>query len=450
MKKTCYKSCTRLHENILQEMEEFGFGNLIELYFNFAYFLCLSPYRVAFASTVDQKSLGKYISKSWWPQKMLCGIFQLLILFWVFEEIRLAPGSYPNFKNPSVYFDGAAAVIGGLVKVFTVTSFWFHFQQDTIDILNYLLSVMKTGALPVKSRTVSILRSKTLIRGICLAEFILCLFVASAGKGLIVTEANGNQTSDENYFGIFISRLRKSTRRTFFLAENSQEDFSSHEVLLVIFGAVGYLQKWLLNGYDLVLMFLMILILWLHVSDFVAELQESLYSKPSNVMFVTTKKDLNKDGHISWHKFKQHYLSLHQLAAMTNKSIGTRMTVYLMELVVYFSTNIDEIFREASLAMHSQQVTWNVLRIGSVTIYFLKACIMLYFSASVSHKMGIFKVWLRKEMMSGNKMGIPMEQVTVIISDLECNALGIMASQMFTITPSLIAAVSVPILFTDY
>lgn len=130
-----------------------------KVYFDVAYCLCVSPYRIVIQT--QPNGGAKIITKSWWLHTFLCLIITILGAVWIVRDVRLCIPK--DWKNPSLYFVMFLKVDVAVKKVFFLKLFWFN-RQDFVNLFNFILD--PKNSVPAENfRRVS---EKTIARLLCL------------------------------------------------------------------------------------------------------------------------------------------------------------------------------------------------------------------------------------------------------------------------------------------
>lgn len=93
--------------------------NFLKIYLDFCYYLCFSPFRLAFDSGTNQ-----FAVRQWLPQKICCGLFTTLCYFWLLGSITSCAPDSSHAQNPKMYFN-------------MFTSYWIYsekfYNQNFLD-----------------------------------------------------------------------------------------------------------------------------------------------------------------------------------------------------------------------------------------------------------------------------------------------------------------------------
>ncbi|CAL8072520.1 unnamed protein product [Orchesella dallaii] len=104
----------------------------LKIYFDFAYYLLLSPFRI-----VVSEETGKFIIKKNKLQQFGCGILQLLCTIRLLTDVRdtLQLNFSKGKQTPIQYFEIVENISSFIYKMETMRRFWFC-QEDYLRIFN--------------------------------------------------------------------------------------------------------------------------------------------------------------------------------------------------------------------------------------------------------------------------------------------------------------------------
>lgn len=153
-----------------------------------------------------------------------------------------------------------------------------------------------------------------------------------------------------------------------------------------------------------------------------------------------------------WVKLDKHFRSLQQLTDMINKFFGVNFAMYIIDDVLYYSTNIHEVL------ILQQRSDWTTA-LGSI-IYLGISCIVLYFAVDIVKQVEALQDFLRTAnttaslslpLASADKYyawtnqirGIPVEQYILYTNDLVRNSVALKAANTFPLTGSLVVTVKI-------
>lgn len=107
-------------------------SNFLKTFFDFAYILCISPYRLV----IDKD--GNVTAKQWIPQKILCFIVHLLSLLYIFlyRWNTLIPETVER-TPPTQYFFLMSHICSHLLSIVTFKRVWCN-KKEFLNILSFL------------------------------------------------------------------------------------------------------------------------------------------------------------------------------------------------------------------------------------------------------------------------------------------------------------------------
>jgi len=248
---------------------------------------------------------------------------------------------------------------------------------------------------------------------------LIALIDAVTGRGLGVY-----QTSDEN-----------NTTKSFQSPQYSQ--YFPVQLDMVICGVlkVGWYHRRILGAHMEAFLLLTACTMWTSVNHFLHSL-DNCWSK-EEIIFVGKHMIIemecchsHSDNDKRWLGIYKQYLSLKQLTNMINSVIGPSVTCALFAGILEYAIGLDEIFVEKSSQLKNS---------AAIIFYFLSKISFVLISADVCRKMTTFKEWLS---VDENRVGIPSDQLSFIINELDTNVVAIKGSNIFPLTYGLAANVS--------
>lgn len=356
------------------------FANFYKLYFNFTYFLCVSPFRFTFSNNNNipkseavllEKSgtvfftHRKWKSSSFLPQKVICALSSSLGIYWMAKSVIFAvplgdiiEETKSSIPNPRRYFSFAVQLTEFIIGTTTLHKFWF--QQDLfLDIIHFVDSPsFRKNFLPSnppKSQLLQFLTSQlTRFFVFSLITFVVCLrFIAE--------------------FNLSNEKLRLEENWSRFLADQNDPNhirflnirFSSSIFYLFIsvLELLACLSRATFNFCALLLP-MSTLTLWAPAKSFAEG-------------FEIDK--LKKEW--SWLEFNEQLKQLRELADLIAKAVGTMVTLYLVEVVLLYGLAFNVTFLYQSGSAGSP---WIFLVVKIVySVYFVGNCVFLLMSADI-------------------------------------------------------------------
>lgn len=136
-------------------------------------------------------------------------------------------------------------------------------------------------------------------------------------------------------------------------------------------------------------------------------------------------------GHKRWLEIYKQYLSLKQLSKMINSLVGLSVTCSLVAGILEYAIGLDEVFVEKTSAQLANS--------AGIIFYFFNKIAFIMISADVCRRISGFKEWLS---VDENRVGIPPDQLSFIVNELDTNVVAIKGSNIFPVTHALAANVS--------
>lgn len=334
------------------------------IFINFSYYICVSPFNVR--KTFSEKdNRFQFSVTTWLPQVFICGSITFLSIFCYVGEIRQ---SFPqNHKNPSEYFNLGAAILGSLLKCFTIKVLWTNKHQ--IDsLINYLEDIR----IPVKSKLSThqrVMRKKFVSVSFCVVYYFLGL-VTFIGTGW----------HPENFFvwdsTIFSNNLLKSGNFWYQFKPTNITDLNrfqdTDEILITIIAGISYYQRQNIGMFTNLILLVFVGTLWHTVCNFT-----SLYEIPNieNLKLIHTK--------YTWPILFSNYKKVKQIFEIGNRIIGGFITCYVAEAVVSYSTSFDDLF----VQLTEQTVNFKrIIQAVRLLVLFSNACCVFLMCGDICHK----------------------------------------------------------------
>lgn len=90
------------------------------------------------------------------------------------------------------------------------------------------------------------------------------------------------------------------------------------------------------------------------------------------------EKNCQQDGAKEWIKIYSEYKALARLAHLMNMAIGSNVTIFLMEAILYYATRLDEVF--------FKETTHDACEVVRFIFFFCNTTAILLFSADVCNQ----------------------------------------------------------------
>lgn len=416
-------------------------ANLFKIFLDFTYFLCISPFRLEHVSSKSssvislESSANKYFNKSWLPQKILCLVTTFLGIFWILRDIRSTnPFRYDRrIKSPSpfMYFRVAFNILNGIVKLITVKHLWRN-SNDILAVANYAASVEKKYSWNFHAPR------KRLIIFLSALNMIFALVTCISGLGLDLSRNHSKcaNSTIEGFFELWVIKLVDTAKYSLFLDSYNLHEYPWGVTIITVIGAIGYIQRRILAISADYLILITTLTLWVPARSFAVSLTESHRSSWK----VCRDKQLSTLGVLNYIQVQDHFDSIKILSNLINSTFSHKVTFYLLRIVVYYSTSLDDIFGEGDDGINAdssedfdelKRVMWLCWFLGNTAVN-------LYFSVDICQQMRSLSDWLSRE---ENRRGIPAKQLMVMINEADKNVVAIQGSNVFPVTHGLVANV---------
>lgn len=154
--------------------------NFLRVYTDFAYYTCLSPFRLVY--NFSTKTKGTFISAAkYFPQRILCVILSFLVIFWHGRVLLFRLSLHRDFYRPGTYFEIAYIIVELIQKSVTLKHFWWNLK-DFQAILHHTCKFFEDKY--IRTRTIAhIARAKIALRFACLPYMMLAFLAFFTGKG---------------------------------------------------------------------------------------------------------------------------------------------------------------------------------------------------------------------------------------------------------------------------
>lgn len=335
-------------------------SNLLRFFHNFAYCLCLCPFRIVKISTENSVHLDKvFIATSILPQKILCLISTVFITFWLWVDIKLSHAAISEGHEATLFFHFASEVFSSLFNILTLYSFWFG-KHETADIVN---SIEKAHS------TTPNLLGKWSVSVICVIPLVLSGWFIFAG-------VHDTQPGYTSYFHIWAAQIVETIRFGLFLGNGTvnpiavnDSEFLNHHPMWTVVGVLSFVQRKIIGVYGDFQMLIVTMTLWVVTKNFIQSLS-------------STNSDDPEHPEPSWVNVKPSYMALQSISEKINKAYGSKLAYFLLSIVVYCSTRLDATLHKSNGVLDSfRRLAWMT--------YIINACIMFYFSTDICRQVEI-------------------------------------------------------------
>lgn len=377
---------------------------IYKTYFDCAFCFLLSPYRVLVkdkAVTEPNTSIintngrphHEFKLRSFFPQKCFCFLVTCSILIRLVLNIR---EQIPyNLKDPRNYFNF-------LSELFVLS--WFGLYLKLVWLrseawLRIVVSLDKKDPCAWPTGLSSSCR-RTCLKFL-IAPFFLLAFL------MIVGSANGY-----NGFKIVLDlpqfwKDAKVAACNKFQVEGCSQDCSGDGVqcaCLTLIHLVSYYFAYFLMVFNITLMPISSLVLWLSVNSFVGELEfeeaEVREDAPEKI-FELCRRELSRANYdqtsnktagnkcILPEKVMERLDELIGLASLINSVIGNILTCYILNSVIYYAVSFDRIFRDVLEEKGDDGIQIGV-KLTMKSIFVFEEISFLLLSANVDRQVGIY------------------------------------------------------------
>lgn len=138
--------------------------------------------------------------------------------------------------NPVYYFVIADQVCSSPVKLFAFKSFWLQFEDDTLQLVNHIVSTTAPG----KLRDYSTVPKKQIIYLICAVHICVCVAVIISGFGLELAPLDASSPENVKYFQLSAQKLIETSKKVYLLPNMT---FPGSGIFVGVFGFFGYAHR---------------------------------------------------------------------------------------------------------------------------------------------------------------------------------------------------------------
>lgn len=346
-------------------------ATLWKIYFDFQYFFLICPFRLKIYE-------GEVRVKSWFPQKLLCGIVSFFGFFWILRNVRL---SQPiNAKNPAMFLLMANLLTISFLKLLTIKQYWRN-QHDLVKILQLLLDTSSHSILPTKYS-----RSESTKWNVIFT--LMCSVYTGMALSNWITGSSHLSLSSDWSTSWWWDQMVEGGRFNFFLGNGTSFPL---ENLCGAMAAIGFLWRLVLGSNVEFIVLIAAITMWLPARQFSAYLQKlnstsHWKTKHRKIMFHNfqilksreTDAVQQKGSYSNWEEIFMEYEALKELTALVNQMFGWNLGYVVLEIILYNSISFDEIF------IQKGYIDWGML--STVGIYLLTTSSALLLSADVCSK----------------------------------------------------------------
>lgn len=292
--------------------------NAFKLYFDFCYFLFLSPFRLKWNSKTKE-----FIPVCFLPQKIICLIVSLVFLA---KELLILIASYPkNTKRATQIFKFLEKLFSLVLEIFILKAFWFH-QPHIAQVLNYITHIRLTFLSCPWQKIIFSRKFQTLL---LTGKLSLLIFNFSG----IFRQANWQIEIIAETRALLSFTASNPLTSCSQITKNVQ-NFSASEHVLIVVGCI--------------ISFLFIFYTYFIV-DFLYWLAVALLSGVSSFT-----RNVQKSSKNSWEDTNTFYLAILCLATKLNQTITSIPLWWLATAIFYFANYVDTIFKSPRLTNEFQ------------------------------------------------------------------------------------------------
>ncbi|CAL8134440.1 unnamed protein product [Orchesella dallaii] len=416
-------------------------------YFKFAYFLLLVPYKF-----MRNPKSGIFHVVEWMPQKVLCGVSHVVILFLYCVKVQRALVD-ATFENHISIFTLFEMIFSLLYKITLVKTFWV--KKETIQgILNSFNTDLNLNALSSSCRNswIESLLFCNILLGFYSVIAITRLFVSNVGV-LFMTYVPSNYKTVS--FSTWYFNLKYEAKCTILLQQPCVADMHFREagqvftlpqdgILLTIIIFI-FLSRSFMAYLSDVFVLMIILTLSEPVKKFTRPLVKEL--ERENMGIVTTSKDSHVADWVrkitgrndkmvlprcmspSINTLVERYEALKRLSFKLNNVVGAPFLFYLGEAVITYAIHL---YDRLELAKRSDM---NPVTTVVHFLFYVTTFLIFFTSSEICRQMNFFKSWLFDKRRSLN---LDMNEFFFLLDSLASKVVSISAFDVVTMSYSMI------------
>ncbi len=396
----------RIGTNFLSSLTPSPLSNFLKLYFDYLFYLCLSPFQFI----RDSAQPGHFSVRTWLPQKVICGLchlFSLLVLVRDLQSKVLQPASSFH-KNPVKYFTLIDSIFNFIYKATLIKRLWWN-QKEFVNLMSFI-----TSTPCFQSQGHSKLAKPIYIHGVLLFYGFVGTASLIAGKNFV----SGLAEWTPDWWG---RRLVVLSRYTFYIDWKMGKgapqigEISGWEIGLAGITALGLLSRFILGFYIDLSILAMTTTLWTATLEFSKVIRFSPFEKwvgghqRQSGNFTRTVKvvEVFKGRGISSHKKRigtgnghwddgdtqlsgfsanfggstvvsgwaaiyDHFDAIRILSTLINKALGSLVIWFVLEALMYYAVNMDAFL-----------ITKDLFKKFYLLAYYLGTVVIFSFSSNV-------------------------------------------------------------------
>lgn len=356
----------------------------LKVLFEFTYYIGLSSFRLKFQS-------GLATLQTWWLQKLLSCVACTLTVPWLFQRVR---SRFPNGNriSPDGFFKFSFSVISAIAKFTALKSFWLDGHKFA-EICNYInfndnTNLIRPRSIIIESSSekwnVSLKTKVYTVFSLLFMTFLSCvllLITNGGGTGF----GPGDRKKPESYEISLWEEFIFAGRYNLFLPEkNLIQEICLFDHLLGLSALFGYVIRRLLGLYCDILILTCALTLWMATR----RLEKHLTKRNDADM-----KGISHYGEITWETVKREIIFLKKLSSLINETVGSNITWFTIESLLYYSTYFTELF-----AINGGFIM-KMVTVVNLIIFAVEALLTLLMSADVCEKVLLFDFSIKISIM---------------------------------------------------
>lgn len=364
--------------------------NFYKVFFDFTYFLFISPFRIipSSLSSANEKHRHdglhiqlQYKIHSRQPQKFLCGFFSFLTIFSILAKLRKNVPT--STSGPSQFFDIVLELSLGFIHFLTIKLFWRD-QATFLKIFNFLNhdSFYSISTVPNEGFWLKFFSRRWTNHGIC-------MFGAMGALVSIISDMFGSLPPKvmtwTRFWLWFWRKMERDACYNFFFGNDCQSS-AWKQIASTVFAVptvICFFYENIFRFFARMLMLISGLALWsaakLVASNYDAMEEESGNGSESQVGNPQGSVQVKVYSPVKEFPLYGQLKALQQLAKLINKTIGTIATLYVIAVVFYYAIKTDDFFQSS----RGSDLGGLILRTMRLLCFFVLTVFFYVFSADV-------------------------------------------------------------------
>lgn len=312
-------------------MKNEKFENFLVIYFDFAYFLLFSPFRVVFSSEYKSFCITK-----WWPQKYFCGLLSSLgYLSTLYQFHRTLTKTSTSNRTPSFYFEIVSIIFAVFLHAFTHKLFYFE-QEKILYIINFLNKHNLKSCSSFTNQNEHFWQRKFVWQLVCLFHSILIIYDISELIGF-----------NNGFDKITVDQLVQRAHKVFFYVDlkHRQEKYWLVDYFLAILVALVWISQYISAQFISLAILYSVVTVW-SPSHFLKIFLSSnnfkdLNSETLPILVNGSEGPFEKLGDPNKDAVLQDYQAIKKLASLVSGTFGSMLTCYMGHFIMTLSRNMD-------------------------------------------------------------------------------------------------------------